>query len=853
VIVSNAERLSAALSDRYRIERELGTGGMATVYLAEDVKHDRKVAIKVLKPELTAVLGADRFIQEIKTTASLQHPHILPLFDSGTADGFLFYVMPYIEGETLRDKLDRETQLGIDEAVRITREVADALDYAHRHGIIHRDIKPENILLHDGRPVVADFGIALALSAAAGGRMTETGTSIGTPHYMSPEQATGDKQITGRADIYSLASVLYEMLTGSPPHVGSSAQQVIMKIIAEPVQPVTALRKSVPPNVAAAVMQALEKLPADRFESAKEFADALADPGFTSVAAAASLAGRVGRGGVPVPLFAGALALFLGAAAFAAVGWMRTPERDAQVIRFTQPVPAGTHAQSLDVSPDGSTIVFSDDITLNFYVRALDEDTATQLGQGVGWLRFSPSGRDVIGSTGSEVKVIPLGGGPMRTFDGALGPTIAVGPDGSVYGGGAAGVLRIMQADGSQDTLRTGGERVVYPQEVMPGGRGIIVQDDENRVLIFDLDSRTFEELFQIADESTVRLGGNGYLLYVEGSRLLARRFDPDRRTLGEPFTIADGGPGAYVDFGIGGTTLAWSFRQGVLMPSVVDRRGQGRPLANLSRATYTEPSISPDGRRIAMLRTAVDGSGTDVWVYELSTGTSNRLTRSGDLVFVAWAPDGEHVAYLRDFDLYWQRFDGSGQEEHLLHRDRFMRRFAFTPDGKRVVFQEEPTAWDLGIATLGTAGSDSLILRGDYWEGTPAIDPSGRWLAYYSNENGDPQIYIQPLSGAGRRVRVSRGTGVFPRWSHDGHALFFTDGLTLMTARLVMGEDSALTPVGETPLFDVSEDRTYDVFPGDSLFVVTRSPDNRPSSDRDIRIVANVDVLLRQLESRPR
>jgi serine/threonine protein kinase len=183
-----AARLTAALADRYRLERELGQGGMATVYLAQDLKHNRKVAIKVLKPELAAVLGADRFVQEIQTTAARQHPHILPLFDSGRADGFLYYVMPYIEGETLRTKLDREKQLGVDEAVTITTEVADALDYAHRHGVIHRDIKPENILLHDGRPMVADFGIALAVSAAAGGRMTETGLSLGTPHYMSPEQ-----------------------------------------------------------------------------------------------------------------------------------------------------------------------------------------------------------------------------------------------------------------------------------------------------------------------------------------------------------------------------------------------------------------------------------------------------------------------------------------------------------------------------------------------------------------------------------------------------------------------------------------------------------------------------------------
>ncbi len=236
------ERLTSALAGRYQILSRLGEGGMATVYLAEDIKHDRKVAVKVLRPELAAVLGADRFVQEIKTTANLQHPHILPLFDSGEADSFLYYVMPFIDGETLRAKLDRETQLGIDEAVTIATNVADALDYAHRQDVIHRDIKPENILLHDGRPMVADFGIALAVSAAAGGRMTETGLSLGTPHYMSPEQATADKDLTNRSDIYSLGSMLYEMLAGEPPHTGASAQAIVMKIVAEDVQPVTELR-----------------------------------------------------------------------------------------------------------------------------------------------------------------------------------------------------------------------------------------------------------------------------------------------------------------------------------------------------------------------------------------------------------------------------------------------------------------------------------------------------------------------------------------------------------------------------------------------------------------------------------
>ncbi|MFB3113152.1 MAG: serine/threonine-protein kinase, partial [Gemmatimonadales bacterium] len=227
------DRLAKALSDRYTIEGELGQGGMATVYLAHDVKHNRKVAVKVLRPELAAVLGAERFVQEIETTANLQHPHILPLHDSGEADSFLYYVMPFIDGETLRDKLNRETQLGIEEAVKITTEVADALDYAHRNNVIHRDIKPENILLHDGRPMVADFGIALALSAAGGGRMTETGMSLGTPHYMSPEQATAEKDLTNRSDIYSLGCVLYELLTGEPPHTGASAQAIVMKIVTE--------------------------------------------------------------------------------------------------------------------------------------------------------------------------------------------------------------------------------------------------------------------------------------------------------------------------------------------------------------------------------------------------------------------------------------------------------------------------------------------------------------------------------------------------------------------------------------------------------------------------------------------
>ena len=242
-------RLNAALEGRYRIEGELGAGGMATVYLAEDLKHERKVALKVLKPELAAVVGADRFLAEIKTTANLQHPHILPLFDSGEADGFLFYVMPHVEGESLRGRLDREHQLPVDEAVAISSKVASALDYAHSHGVIHRDIKPANILLSEtGEPLVSDFGIALAVSAGGGDRLTETGLSLGTPHYMSPEQATGDLNVGPQTDVWALGCVLYEMLAGEPPFTGSTPQAVLGKIVTGDAPSVAAVREIVAPG-----------------------------------------------------------------------------------------------------------------------------------------------------------------------------------------------------------------------------------------------------------------------------------------------------------------------------------------------------------------------------------------------------------------------------------------------------------------------------------------------------------------------------------------------------------------------------------------------------------------------------
>ena len=325
---ASIDRLAAALADRYRIERELGQGGMATVYLAHDLKHDRKVAIKVLRPELAAALGHERFLREITTTANLRHPHILPLFDSGEAGGFLFYAMPFVEGETLRDRLGREKQLPLEDALRIAREVADALAYAHGRGVVHRDIKPENILLESGHAVVADFGIAragsAAVSTAGASSLTQAGTAIGTPAYMSPEQASGD-ELDGRSDLYALGCVTYEMLAGQPPFMGPTVESLIHQHLVAVPPLVTQVRSAVPAAVAEAVQRALAKNPADRFVSLSEFAVALRAQATTSGEnAAASAMPKHDRSRRRLPR---GLGVALGAVALLALAWLGLRDR----------------------------------------------------------------------------------------------------------------------------------------------------------------------------------------------------------------------------------------------------------------------------------------------------------------------------------------------------------------------------------------------------------------------------------------------------------------------------------------------------------------------------------------------
>ena len=663
----DAARLSNALADRYRIERELGQGGMATVYLAEDLKHDRKVAIKVLKPELAAVLGAERFVTEIKTTAALQHPNILPLFDSGEAGGFLFYVMPYVEGETLRAKLDRETQLGVEESVQLVREVADALQYAHEHGVVHRDIKPENILLHAGRPMVADFGIALAVSAAAGGRMTETGLSLGTPHYMSPEQATAEKNITARSDVYSLASVLYEMLAGQPPHLGGSAQQIIMKIVTEQAPPVTQMRKSVPANVVAATARALEKLPADRFESAKAFADALTDPHFSGTAAAgAAMSAASGRS--PgwqrrALVLVSTVAVVATAAAVVLAVRRPTSPPGALVVSSLQPPTGGDFSERESfgaLSPDGRTFAFvaiAANGERNLWLRRLDT-LAAQMVPGTAGAEapfWSPDGRSVgYFARGALMRVDVAGGAPRTLCPATPEVSGTWGGNGVIVFSTGRGLERVNAAGGPCTIaipLDSGADAYRHPS-FLPGGTRVLFEragGTQQTVMVGDLTSGHITALVQGAGTPT--WVPPGYVVYgrfnAEGSSALyAQRVRADgSATAGEATTLTGPVRTSNLVFAYAASERALLYLPGLgdREKLVVDRAGAVVDTVRVDN-TFTH-RYAHDHPWVAL------GSARAMWLYDLKQGLATPLVPRdpGSSVlraFPVWAPSDSAVAF---------------------------------------------------------------------------------------------------------------------------------------------------------------------------------------------------------------
>jgi eukaryotic-like serine/threonine-protein kinase len=806
-------------------------------------------------------------VVEIKTTASLQHPHILPLFDSGTADGFLFYVMPYLQGETIRAKLNRETQFGVDEAVRVAREVADALDYAGRHGVIHRDIKPENILLHDGRAMVMDFGIALAVSAAAGDRMTETGLSLGTPHYMSPEQATAEREITPRSDIYSLASVLYEMLAGRPPHLGGSAQQVIMKIITEPAASVLTLRKSAPPNVAAALAKALEKVPADRFETAKAFSDALGNaafmnPAFTTADGANHVrSGGGGYGGISrLALGATAAVTIIASAGFVWALRRPTVVPDEPVVRVLVDLPPGDRlypaaGSTIAISPQGDRVAYIAQGTdaVRLMIRRTEELGARQLTSSVvGQPVFSPDGRSIAYGEGNQISKASVDGGsnvvltnvPMTNVRGMYWmetDTILIGSD-----------LGILALPGKGGTPRrvpgvdTTGP-AVFPV-AMPGGKTIAYTIGPTaaawRVAVTSLSSHRTTVL---ETRAAMVLGmREGHLLYVTSAgELDAVPFDPEQqRVTGDPVQLERN-----IRVTSTGAVLASLSANGSLWyvsgQSVghLVRTATGRPETRLldEQRAFRSPRFSPDGRKIAVEVTATAGS--DIWLYDFANGTFTPLTTDGtNNVGAEWSGDGKRVLYRSTRSgkqaVWWQPADGSTKAELLYQPDEPFNEAIMSPDGKWLVYRTPPGLHQRDIYAVPLEGDRKpiLLVGGPAQESHPRVSPNGKWLAYQSDESGRFEIYVRPFPDEGARVQVSNQGGAEPIWARSGNAIFYrtlTGGVesAAVTAGPTFepGQRRALLPPADY-LTDITH-ASYDVWPdgGGFLMVKPVGADARP------------------------
>ena len=848
-------RLSAPLADRYRIERELGAGGMATVYLAQDLRHDRHVAIKVLRPELAAIIGAARFLAEIRTTAHLQHPHILPLYDSGEADSFLYYVMPYLAGESLRDRLRREKQLGIAEAIEIASQIASALDYAHRHGVIHRDIKPENVLFHDGRALVADFGIALAATKAAGGRMTETGMSLGTPLYMSPEQALGEREITARSDVYSLGAVTYEMLVGEPPFTGPNAQAIVAKVLTTEPEPPSVARKSIPPHVEDAILAALQKLPADRFATAAAFAEALGGGTVSATSPGAARArpprapavfGSSRAGTLPrrALLIAGPM-IVLGAGA---IGWMlhgalrKSPPLAPVRMAFTLGVP-GVDRSSLEISPDGRRVmqVVSDSNGVDrIRVRDLGsmEIAAVSGSEGAQDPVFSLDGEWISFNASGTLRKVPVRGGPaVDLADSASVGGGAWTPDGSIiFTRDGRGLWSVPSSGGRPrqlTTLDTSRREFNhwYPQ-VLPSGRAVIYTSyatpfSRTSIQAYDLKSRRTKVLVEGAVFG--RYASSGHLLYVRDGSIFAVPFDPDAlEVLGTPVPVQDDVAWVATD-ALGGYSVSsngtlaylrasdWNVDKRVVW---ADRAGREQPALPRPGA-FAEPRLSPDGRWIVV---TVTEPRRELWLYDVARGVLTPLSRTDNAAFNAiWTPDSRSVVYAHEdpvYDLHRLPIDGSAGDTGVVASawDKFGS--AISPDGRSIVYVENNNSDRLFIAPIDGSGTPRALTSTGISERSAAFSPDGRWIAYEELAHGQPNVYLIAANGTGARRQVSVEGGEQPRWTKGGREIAYRRGTAVMVVPVEPVSGEVGKPVelfrkgqpdrlggGRTLAYDVSAD----------------------------------------------
>ena len=834
------EQLAAAIADRYRVERQVGAGGMATVFLAHDLKHERDVAIKVLHPDLGAALGAERFLAEIKTTAKLQHPHILPLLDSGSADGLLYYVMPYVRGETLRARLTQEGQLPVDEAVRIARETASALEHAHRQGIVHRDIKPENILLQDGVVLVADFGIALAVQTAGGARMTQTGLSLGTPQYMSPEQATGERIVDARSDVYALGAVTYEMLAGEPPFTGPSVQAVVARLMSDTPRSITAQRRAVPLHVEAAVMRALEKLPADRFAQAAAFASALEAPSPGTSVGLGSGARTTGRR----RWLASALVTIVVSGIALSSWWLghRSSGGRGNGRRLVADLSMGRNGRSslgVSLSRDGQLVAIvgadSNGVAV-VSLRDLSGDSAHFVpgSQGATGFALSPNAESLVflGADGS-FRRLAVAGGPSTEVaaPNPFNSSLHWGADGWVYFTQNSGALSRVRASGgavesltSLDSVRR--EFSHWEPQLLPGGKSLLFFSyafpaDSSRVEVVDLASRRRQVLMRNA--SFPRYVAGGFLTFIRDGVVMAVRFDasalhvegapvPVLTNVASDLTLGAAGYAISED-----GTLAYQRQSDLEGPQLVREIGRDGRDGELLTTTgrWAEPRLSPDGRYLALSQL---GRPSQIWLLDRARRVLSQLTRGAGASFSPnWAPDSRsliHVAETPVYDVVRTPVDGSAVDT-LLRSAIDKVPTSVGPDGRSWAFMMRGQLF----VRSGNDEPRSLAGNGNA-RGQPVISPDGRWIAYTERTTAaGGEVYVESMTGPARR-QISSGGGAQPRWTKGGRELVYRNGDAVLASPFdpVTGEpgipielfrrpSAGQMYAGRTTDFDVSPD----------------------------------------------
>jgi eukaryotic-like serine/threonine-protein kinase len=885
-------RLATALADRYRVDRELGQGGMAVVYLAEDLRHGRKVAIKVLHPELSAVIGGERFLAEIKVTANLQHPHILGLIDSGEAGGLLYYVMPFVAGESLRARLIRERQLPVEETLRLAREVASALDYAHRQGVVHRDIKPENILLQDGAALVADFGIALAVQQAGGSRMTQTGMSLGTPAYMSPEQAMGEREIGARSDVYALGAMTYEMLAGEPPFTGPSSQAIVAKVLTEQPPPLRPKRPTVPPAAEAAIMTALQKLPADRWGSAREFSDALTGTGSRSgpVPTVPMPAARPPAGSRRAPLTWAGWGLAAVAAGIAVWALSRPrPELPPSRLAILVPGLGGSGASSqqrhLAFLPDGQTVVYAvggTDGTLRLMRHALDAEAGTPIQNAVtmGSPLVSPDGRFIVGTQGVKRQVlrVSLDGGAQELVSPSMFTTdaAAFAPDGNLWYSSDAD-LGMVVGDSLVPKLHKGGYHL--SQILADGHTALIVRtrvgNAAGPIVLVNLETGAETQIPgpQVIDAQVTQ----GLLVFVTvGGTLQAAPFDAaHRRMVGSPVTVATNVSvtGGFVpQFAVAQNGNVAYIPQEPASLVFVDRAGASR-LVTPERRNFHHPQFSPDGRRLSLDFSSVEGR--NVWILDLREGTLSRATFDRDGHDATWTPDGRFLTYIVPVNrpgsvllMLLRKRPGSAEApDTLLSSPLLAYTGQWLRDGSALVTTAADLRRDpkLPDSTLAGSGTDAAIIRNAgrgpleplvasrFDESFVGVSPDGRWISFVSNQSGREEVYVRDLAGERDQVLVSADGGNEPVWSPDGRELFYREtkqedpylvaaGIATTPALAVTGR-KRLFPIGD--IVGTAPHANYGVSPDGKTFVMVRS-----SPAARVVVIQNLAALVRRMRA---